>query len=73
MTIRIPKPNLADRFLRLLGKKRAVRLPANLGSLGQHFQAVGIKESFWNALIRRKNSMLPEGTVDVFLVENLKK
>lgn len=73
MTIRIPKPNLADRFLRLIGKKRAVRLPTNMGQLGQHFQAVGIKESFWKALIRPKNGMLPEGTVDVFLVENLKE
>ena len=73
MTIRIPKPSLADRFLRVIGKKRAVRLPTNMGQLGQHFQAIGIKESFWKALIRPKNEMLPEGTVDVFLVENLKE
>lgn len=73
MTIRIPKPNLADRFLRLIGKKRAVRLPTNMGQLGQHYQAVGFKESFWKALIRPKNRMLPEGTVDVFMVENLKE
>ena len=72
MTIRIPKPNFADKFLRLIGKKRAVRLPTNMGRLGQHFQVVGIRESFWKALIRPKNRMLPEGTVDVFLVENLK-
>ncbi len=72
MTIRIPKPNLADRFLKSIGKKRAVRLPTNMGQLGQHFQVVGIKESFWKALIRPKNRMLPEGTVDIFLVENLK-
>lgn len=72
MTIRIPKPNFADKFLRLIGKKRAVRLPTNMGRLGPHFQVVGIRESFWKALIRPKNRMLPEGTVDVFLVENLK-
>ena len=73
MTIRIPKPNLADRFLRLIGKKRAVRLPKNMGQFGQHFQVVGIKESFLKALFRPKDRMLPEGTVDVFLVENLKE
>ena len=57
MTIRIPKPNLADRFLRLIGKKRTVRLPTNIGQFGQHFQAIGIKESFWTALIRPKNKL----------------
>jgi hypothetical protein len=72
MTIRIPKPNLADNFLKMIGKKRAVKLPTNMGKFGNHFQALGIKESFWTALIRPKNRMLPEGTVDVFLVENLK-
>jgi len=73
MTIRIPKPNIADRFLRLIGKKRAVRLPTNMGQLGQHFQVVGIRESFWKALFRPKSRALPEGTVDVFLVEDLKE
>jgi hypothetical protein len=73
MTIRIPSPNLADRFLRLIGKKRAVRLPTNMGKLGQYYHVVGIKESFWKAFIRPKNRTLPEGTVNVFLVEDLKE
>ena len=73
MTIRIPNPNLADRFLRILGKKRAVYLPTNLGKFGPYYQAKGIKESFWKALIRSKNRKLPEGTMDVFTVENLRQ
>jgi hypothetical protein len=70
MTIRIPKPSMADRFLRILGKRRAVQLPSNMGQFGDHFQAVGIKESFWKALIRPKNRKLPESTVNIFLVGN---
>jgi len=71
MTIRIPKPSLADMFLNFLGKKRAVHLPTNLGKFGPYYQATGIKESFWKALIRPKSKELPEGTVDIFLVKNL--
>lgn len=73
MTIRIPKPNFADKFLRMIGKKRGVKLPTNMGKFGQHFQVIGIKESFWKALIRPKSRNLPEGTVDIFIVGNLKK
>jgi hypothetical protein len=72
MTIRIPKPSLADKFLRLIGKKRAVQLPPNMGKFGEHFQAFGIKESFWKAIVRPKCESLPEGAVDVFIVEDLK-
>lgn len=73
MTIRIPKPNLADKFLRMIGKKRVVKLPSSMGKFGHYYQVTGIKECFWKALIRPKNRMLPEGTVDIFLVENLKE
>jgi hypothetical protein len=73
MTIRMPKPNFADKFLRMIGKKRAVKLPTNMGQTGYHFQVVGVKESFWRAITRPKNRMLPEGTVDIFLVESLKE
>ena len=71
MTIRIPNPNLADMFLKFLGKKRAVYLPTNLGKLGPYYQATGIRESFWKALFRPKSRKLPEDTVDIFLVNNL--
>ena len=73
MTIRLPKPNYADKFLRLIGKKRAVYLPKNMGQYGFHFQVVGIKESFWEALIRKRNIPLPEGFINVFSVEDLKE
>jgi len=72
MTIRIPNPNLADMFLKFLGKKRAVHLPTNLGKFGPYYQAIGIKESFWKALFRPKNKKLPEDTVDIFLVKDLR-
>jgi hypothetical protein len=72
MTLRIPKPNVADRFLRLIGKKRAVLLPKNFGKCS-HYQINGRKENFFKALIRPTNSELPEGTIDIFIVENLKK
>ena len=72
MTIRIPNPNLADMFLKFLGKKRAVRLPTNLGKFGPYYQATGIRESFLKALIRPKSKKLPEGSVDIYLVKNLR-
>ncbi len=71
MTIRIPTPNIADIILKYLGKTRAVYLPENLEKFGPYYQAIGIRESFWTALIRPKNKKLPEGTVDIFLTNNL--
>ncbi len=71
MTIRIPSPNIADIILKCLGKTRAVYLPKNLGEFDPYYQAIGIKESFWTALIRPKNKKLPEDTVDIFLVKKL--
>lgn len=73
MTIRIPSPSLADKFLRMIGKKRAVKLPTTMEKFGPHFQVTGIKESFWKALIRPNCGRLPEGTVEIFFVGNLKK
>jgi hypothetical protein len=73
MTIRIPSPSLADKFLRMIGKKRAIKLPTNMEKFGPHFQATGIKESFWKALARPNCGTLPEGTVDIFFVGNLKE
>lgn len=72
MAITIPKPNFADKFLRLIGKKRAVHLPKNMWKFGQHFHVVGIKENFFKALARPSKKRLPKDTVDVFLIENLK-
>jgi len=73
MTIRIPSPNIADKFLKCLGKTRAVYLPANLEKFGPYYQATGIRESFWTALIRPKSKKLPEGAVDIFSVRNLQE
>jgi hypothetical protein len=72
MTIRIPKPNLADKFLRLIGKKRAVYFPDSSMKLAEFSQIVGTKENFFKALFRPTNNQMPDGTMDVFLVEDLK-
>jgi len=72
MTIRIPKPNIADKFLRLLGKKRGVYFPDNVMKTAEHSQIVGTKENFFKALLRPSDKALPDGNMDIFLVEELK-
>ena len=72
MTIRIPNPNLADMFLKFLGKKRAVHLPANLGKLWSILPGNRDKRELLESAIRPKSKKLPEGSVDIFLVKNLR-
>ena len=65
MTIRIPDPSIDDRMLRLFGKKRALIYPK--GHVGGHeidVYAVAVKENFWKAFFRPRNSQLPAGSVD---------
>ncbi len=69
MTIKIPEPNIFDKFLKSIGKKRAVIIPKNVyEKYGHHAYVVCQRESFWKALIRPKNKKLPEGTVDIFSI-----
>lgn len=69
MTIRLPKPDVFDDILRLLGKRRAVYIPPNVDKeFGPYSIIVGKKESFIKALISSKNRILPEGWV---YLENL--
>jgi len=64
MTIRIPKKSFIDRFLVLLGKKRAVRIPSAVyEKYGPYAYAKAEKESFWNALIRSKYRKPPAGWI----------
>lgn len=71
MTIKIPEPNILDKFLKFIGKKRAVKIPTNVyEKYGQHAYVVGHRESFWKALIRPKNKELPEGTADIFSMQS---
>jgi hypothetical protein len=70
MTIRMPDIRLGDRLLKALGKKRGVRLPAELyEKYGPYVFAVAQKESFWKALARPKDTRLPVGYVDLFSFE----
>ena len=73
MTIRLPDPTISDRFLKQLGKKRGVIMPIGASEkFGSYFYVKAYKESFWKALFRLRNQALPEGLVDVFLIENIR-
>lgn len=62
MTIKMPNKNLGDFILKFLGKKRAVYIPQNLyKTYGPYVYSRAIRESFWRALFRSKNSTLQDG------------
>ena len=65
MTTRIPDPSIGDIILRYFGKKRALIFPnGRLELQGIDVYATAIKEGFWAALLRPRNSQLPAGAVD---------
>lgn len=65
MTIKIPDPTIGDLILGYFGKKRALIFPnGRLETQGVDVYTSAVKESFWRALIRPRNSRLPDGTVD---------
>jgi len=67
MTLKFPEPNMLDKFLHFIGKRRGVTIPANLyKNYGQYVYAKANKESFWKALLRRKGVELPTEMVDIF-------
>ncbi|MEA3361179.1 MAG: hypothetical protein U9R17_17475 [Thermodesulfobacteriota bacterium] len=67
MTIKLPQPNILDRFLHFIGKKRGIIIPTKAyRNYGQYVYATGKKESFWKALFRRKDVDLPNNMADVF-------
>jgi len=71
MTIKIPEPNIFDKILKSIGKKRAVKIPAKIyEKYGQHIYVVGQRENFWKAFMRPKNKKLPEGTVDIYSMQS---
>ena len=71
MTIRIPKANIFDRFLKLLGKRRGVRLPGEAyEKFGPYVYTNPLKENFWKALLRPANQPLPDDLVDLFQIED---
>ena len=73
MTIRLPDPNILDRFLNLLGKKRGVKIPIEAyKKFGPYFYAKAYKENFWRTLFRSGNQDLLKGLVDVFFVADIR-
>jgi hypothetical protein len=69
MTLRIPDHSIGDKILRFFGKKRALIFPnGKLEAQGIDVYAIAVKESFWTALLRPRNSQLPEGTIDYRIV-----
>ena len=70
MTIVTPKPNLIDRLLRILGKKRSVTLYSEpLGAANTQTYYAPKKESILKALLRPSGKSLPEGTIDIFTLQ----
>jgi hypothetical protein len=60
MTIKSPPDNIWDRILQLIGKKRRIVVPENVGEIyekfGQHAIIKARKENFWKALFRKPKS-----------------
>ena len=74
MTIRMPETNICDRFLNLLGKKRGVKFPNGAyDRFDPYVYAKAYKENFWKALLRPTAHPLPEGMIDLSLIEDLRK
>lgn len=73
MTIKHPQPSIGDRILKLLGKKRGVKVPAEVyEKFGPYVYASAQKESFWKALLRPAAEELPADMIDVFYLDQLK-
>ena len=60
MTIRKPPENILDKILKLFGKEREVIMPDEAGKvyrdIGPYVQIRGKRESFFKALLRRRES-----------------
>ena len=58
MTIRIPKKNILDRILLIIGKERDIVIPEEAGEIyekyGPYVYIKAKRENFWKALLRKK-------------------
>lgn len=62
MTIKLPSKNITDRILSFLGKQRAIIIPPSTAKGDDPYvYSQARKESFFKALLRHKNSPLPDG------------
>ena len=74
MTIKLPQPSIGDKILKLLGKKRGVKVPAEIyEKFGPYVYATAQKEPFWKALLRSADEDLPEDMIDVFYLNQVKE
>lgn len=66
MTITSPKPNLLDKILSFVGKKRRMVVPKGVyKKYGPYVFAQARRESFWKALLRPKDATLHKGVVGI--------
>ena len=71
MTLRFPQPGLFDKILRRFGKKRAVFIPQNAHEkYGYDVYLTCHTENFFKALFRPKDARLPEGSVDLYSLQD---
>jgi len=64
MTIALPKPNLGDRILFWMGKRRAIHIPMEVYKThGPYVYAQARRESFIRALLRPGNMPPPAGWI----------
>ena len=70
MTIVIPKPDLFDRLLRILGKTRGVAVHGETTDPNSTQSYVAPKkESPLRALLRASDTPLPDGMIDIFTLQ----
>lgn len=67
MTIKMPPLSLGDRLLKMLGKRRAVYVPADAyAKFGPYAIVQGVKEPLFRALLRPRGKPLPAEAMDLF-------
>ncbi len=72
MSVIIPKPNTFDKILRCLGKKRGVFISGNQkDKFGPYLYEELKRESFFKALLRPEKEKLPEGSVDIYSLNEM--
>jgi hypothetical protein len=73
MTIKYPEVSIADKFLKLLGKKRGIKIPYEAyEKFGPYVYVKAQKENFWKALFRSKDQSLPKDMIDISSFQNQK-
>lgn len=71
MTIKHQEPNILDRLLKIIGKKRGIIVPSDIyEKFGPYIYFEAKRESFWKALFRGKNQKLPQGVIDMELISD---